>query len=124
VPSPLIKDALSDADVWDAYVTTQGALMGLADDTPFPTDERRPDQSVCDVIAERTKAFATQRGVDLSWASTDQILRLHQYNVFPNMSLLANADHLTVLTAHPGPDPDHRETEMLLWVRVYTGEPG
>ena len=123
VPSPLIKDALSDADVWDAYVTTQGALMGLADDTPFPADERRPDQSVSDVIAERTKAFATQRGVDLSWASTDQILRLHQYNVFPNMSLLANADHLTVLTARPGPDPDHGELVMILWMRMAPGAP-
>ena len=57
------------------------------------------------MIAERTKAFATERGVDLSWATTDQILRLHQYNVFPNMSLLTNADHLTVLTAHQDPTP-------------------
>ena len=105
MPSPLIKEPLSDADVWDAYVTTQGALMGLAEDAAFPADERRPDQSVSDVIAERTKAFATERGVDLSWATTDQILRLHQYNVFPNMSLLTNADQLTVLTARPGPDP-------------------
>ncbi len=36
VPSPQIKEALTDADVWDAYVTTQGALMGVAEDTPFP----------------------------------------------------------------------------------------
>jgi choline monooxygenase len=123
VPSPLIKDPLSDADVWDAYVATQGALMGLAEDAAFPADERRPDQSVSDVIAERTRTFATQRGVDLSWASTDQILRLHQYNVFPNMSLLANADHLTVLTARPGPDPDHGELVMILWMRMAPGTP-
>ncbi len=32
----------------------------------------------------------------MSWASTDQMMRLHQYNVFPNLTLLANADHLTV----------------------------
>ena len=60
-------------------------------------------------------------GVDLSWASTDQVLRLHQYNVFPNMSLLANADHLTVLTARPGPDPDHGELVMILWTRMPPG---
>ena len=84
--------------------------MGVAEDTPFPADQRRPGQSVADVIAERTKAFAAERGVDLSWASTDQMMRLHQYNVFPNMSLLANADHLTVLTSHPGTGPRSRRT--------------
>ncbi len=123
VPSPLIKEPLSDADVWDAYVATQGALMGLPEDTAFPADERRSGQSVSDVIAERTRTFATQRGVDLNWASTDQILRLHQYNVFPNMSLLANADHLTVLTARPGPDPDRGELVMILWMRMAPGTP-
>ena len=123
VPSPQIKETVTDADVWAAYVTTQGALMGVAEDTPFPADQQRPGQSVSGVIAERTKAFAGERGVDLSWASPDQIMRLHQYNVFPNMSLLANADHMTVLTARPGPDPDHGELVMILWTRMPPGAP-
>jgi choline monooxygenase len=123
VPSPQIKETVTDADVWTAYVTTQGALMGVAEGTPFPTDQQRPAHSVSGVIAERTKAFAGERGVDLSWASADQIIRLHQYNVFPNMSLLANADHMTVLTARPGPDPDHGELVMILWTRMPPGAP-
>jgi choline monooxygenase len=123
VASPQIKETLSDSDVWDAYVCTQGALMGVAEDTPFPADDRRPGQSVADVIAERTKAFAAGRGVDLSWATTDQMMRLHQYNVFPNMTLLVNADHLTVMTSHPGPDPDHGELVMILWTRMPPGAP-
>jgi phenylpropionate dioxygenase-like ring-hydroxylating dioxygenase large terminal subunit len=123
VPSPQIKEALVDADVWDAYVTTQGALMGVAEDTPFPSEQQRPGQSVSDVIADRTKSFAAERGVDLSWATTDQLMRLHQYNVFPNMSLLTNADHMTVLTARPGPDPDHGELVMILWTRLAPGAP-
>jgi phenylpropionate dioxygenase-like ring-hydroxylating dioxygenase large terminal subunit len=122
VPSPQIKEPLTDADVWDAYVTTQGALMGVAEDTPVPAD-RLPGQPISDVIAERTKAFAGERGVDLSWASTDQVMRLHQYNVFPNMSLLTNADHMTVLTARPGPDPDRGELVMILWTRMAPGAP-
>ena len=97
--------------------------MGVAEDTPFPADQCRPGQSVADVIAERTRAFAAGRGVDLSWASTDQMMRLHQYNVFPNMTLLVNADHLTVMTAHPGPDPDHGELVMILWTRMPPGAP-
>jgi phenylpropionate dioxygenase-like ring-hydroxylating dioxygenase large terminal subunit len=120
-PSPHLKQALSDREVWDAYVCTQGALMGVGDGTPFP--DSQPGQSVMDVIAERTRAFAASRGVDLSWASTDQMMRLHQYNVFPNMTLLANADHLTVMTSHPGPDPDHGEFVMLLWTRMPPGAP-
>jgi choline monooxygenase len=123
VQSPQIKETLSDEDVWDAYVSTQGALMGVAEGTPFPTDQREPGQSVADVIADHTKAFAAGRGVDVSWASTDQIMRLHQYNVFPNMTLLVNADHLTVMTARPGPDPDHGELLMILWTRMAPGAP-
>src|SRR6201996_3759954 len=89
VPSPHLKQPPTDAEVWDAYVCTQGALMGVAEGTPFPGGG-----PVIDVIADQIKAFAAGRGVDLSWASTDQMMRLHQYNVFPNLSLLANADHL------------------------------
>ncbi|MDV3133786.1 aromatic ring-hydroxylating dioxygenase subunit alpha [Mycobacterium sp. 29Ha] len=115
VPSPAIKESVTDAEVWDAYVTTQGALMGVEDGTPFPPDQ---GQSAADVIAARTKTFADSRGVDLSWASTDQVMRLHQYNVFPNMSLLTNADHLTVLVARPGPHPDRGELVMIVWMRM------
>jgi phenylpropionate dioxygenase-like ring-hydroxylating dioxygenase large terminal subunit len=114
--SPHLKQPLSDAEVWDAYVCTQGALMGVADGTPFPGGG-----PAIEVIAEHIRAFATGRGVDLSWASTDQVMRLHQYNIFPNMTLLVNADHLTVMTAHPGADPDHGELVMMLWTRMPPG---
>ncbi|PRC48397.1 (2Fe-2S)-binding protein, partial [Mycobacterium sp. ITM-2017-0098] len=101
----------------------QGMLMGVAEGTPYPADQARPDQSVDEVIADRTRAFAAERGVDLSWADTDQVMTLHQYNVFPNMTLLSNADHLTVMTALPGPDPDHGELVMMLWMRMPPGAP-
>jgi len=121
VPSPHLKHTPTEAEVWDAYVCTQGALMGVAEGTPFPGDQH--GWSAKDVIAERTRAFAASRGVDLSWASTDQVMRLHQYNVFPNLTLLANADHFTVMAARPGPDPDHGEFVMLLWTRMPPGAP-
>lgn len=118
VQSPRFDGALSDEEVWDAYVYTQGALMGAAEGTPFPADERRPGQTVADLIAERTRAFAASRGVDLSWADTDRMTRLHQYNVFPNMTLLANADHLTVMCSRPGGSPDEGELVMFLMTRM------
>lgn len=123
VPSPQLRETLADADVWDAYVRTQGALMGVAEGTPFPAGQQRPGQSVADMIAERTKTFAAGRGVDLAWAGTDQLMRLHQYNIFPNLTVLTNADHLTVMAALPGPDPDHGELVMMLWMRMPPGAP-
>lgn len=116
IPSPQLREPLTDAEVWEAYVSTQGALMGVAEGTPFPAD--RADAAAAEVIAEHTRKFAAGRGVDLGWATDDQLLRLHQYNVFPNMTLLANADHLTVMTSHPGPDPDRGELVMFLWMRT------
>ncbi len=85
VPSPHLKESVDDAAVWDAYVCTQGALMGVAAGAPpFPAEQQLPDQSVAEVIAGRTRAFAAERGgVDLAWATDEQIMRLHQYNVFP-----------------------------------------
>ena len=110
VPSPQIKETLTDAEVWDAYVRHPGGVDGRRGGHSVPGRSARPGQSVADVIAERTKAFAAGRGVDLGWATTDQMMRLHQYNVFPNMTLLTNADHLTVMTAHPGPRSRSRRT--------------
>ncbi|MCK0174267.1 SRPBCC family protein [Mycolicibacterium sp. F2034L] len=123
VPSPHLNGDVHDAAVWDAYVSTQGALMGVAEGTPFPADERGAGQSVADVIADRTRAHAAERGVDLGWATTDQMMRLHQYNVFPNLSVLANADHMTVLSSLPGADPDVGELVMTLWTRLAPGAP-
>ena len=48
-------------------------------------------------------------------------MRLHQYNIFPNLTVLTNADHLTVMAARPGPDPDHGELVMMLWTHMPPG---
>lgn len=123
VPSPRFDGTLTDQNVWDAYVYTQGALMGAAAGTPFSADKRLPGQTVQDVIADHTRAFAASRGVDLDWADTDRITRLHQYNVFPNMTFLTNADHLTIMCSRPGVDPDHGEMVMFLMTRMAPGAP-
>ena len=121
VQSPRFEGMLSDEEVWDAYVYTQGALMGAAEGTPFPAAQRQPGQTVADLIAVRTREFAASRGVDLNWADTDRVTRLHQYNVFPNMTFLANADHLTLMCSRPGPDPDRGELVMFLMTRMTPG---
>ena len=60
-------------------------------------------------------------GVDLDWADTDEITRLHQYNVFPNMSTLATADQLTLMCSRPGADPDCGELVMFSMTRMPPG---
>ena len=79
--------------------------MGAPEGTPFPADERQPGQTVQDLIAARTRDFAAGRGIDLDWADTDRITRLHQYNAFLKITFLTNADHLTITCCRPGPDP-------------------
>ena len=61
------------------------------------------------MIAAGIRAAQAEQGVDLERFDTDQMLTLHQYNVFPNTTVLITADLLSVLCAKPGPDPDHAE---------------
>jgi len=37
------------------------------------------------------------------------------------MTLLANADHLTIMCSRPGPDPDHGEMVIFLMTRMAPG---
>ncbi len=67
-----------------------------------------------DAVAAQTRTFYAEKGVDLSGYTTDEITRLHQYNVFPNMSTLAAADQLTALMRPARPDARHRRARHVL----------
>ncbi len=55
-----------------------------------PAAAARPGRDGAATPSRRRPATSTRRsGVDLSAYTTDEITRLHQYNVFPNMSTLA-----------------------------------
>jgi hypothetical protein len=62
-----------------------------------------------DVIAQLIRDDQADKGADLRRFSTDQILRLSQYNLFPNATVLVWADMVNVLIGRPGPDPDHAQ---------------
>jgi choline monooxygenase len=123
VVSPRLAGKLTDDEVWNSYIDTQGGRMGITENTPLR--ELAEGETVQDVIAEQTRTFYATKDVDLTGYTTDQITRLHQYNVFPNMSTLASADQLTALCARPSPDgnPDKGQLIVFAMSRMPPGSP-
>ena len=115
VPSTRLH-GLSNQEVWDSFAVTQGARMGVTEPCPLPplTD----GQTVADVIAEGIRRTQAAAGVDLSRFDTRQMLRLEQYNVFPNATVLVMPDLLSVLSARPGSTPDESEMVFLNFRRA------
>jgi phenylpropionate dioxygenase-like ring-hydroxylating dioxygenase large terminal subunit len=107
VPSPRLRNGVSDLDVWTSFIVTQGTRMGIEEPCPLPPLE--PGQTVQELIAERIRDTQAAAGVDLSRFDTGQIMRLHQYNLFPNATVLVTPDLLSVLCGRPGPTPDEAE---------------
>jgi nitrite reductase/ring-hydroxylating ferredoxin subunit len=119
VPSPRLGREVEAQAVWDSFVVTQGARMGLGKE-PTPVPEVPEGSSLQAVIAERIREFNRSRGIDLSRFDDGQILDLRQYNLFPNATVLAEADLLTVMFTKPGPTPDEAELVFLQFDRVPT----
>lgn len=116
VPSPRVRDA-TDQSVWDSFLVTQGNRLGV-EMAPGPAPEVPAGQTMADVIAERIRSYQAGTGVDISEFGTDQILRLSQYNLFPNTTVLVwGGDMLNVLQARPGSTPDRAELVMFLFYR-------
>jgi phenylpropionate dioxygenase-like ring-hydroxylating dioxygenase large terminal subunit len=111
VPSPRLGHDVSDQHVWDSFVATQGARMGITEPCPMPP--LRNGQSVGDAIAAGIRRTQAAEGVDLSRFDTEQMLRLQQYNLFPNSTVLTTPDLLSVLCALPGATPD--EADMVFF---------
>lgn len=107
VPSPRLSE-VTDQEVWDAFVLVMGTRMGVATDADPGSAPAVPAGSTMqDVLASRVREFSKSRGVDLDRFDTDGIMNIHQYNLFPNTTLLVYPDLLQVLRARPGSDPDH-----------------
>ncbi len=116
VPSPRLRDR-SDQAVWQSFVVTQGERMGsqYAGQTTAP--ELAAGETIRDAIASRIRTHQATRGVDLSGYDNEGLLRLSQYNLFPNTTVLVWGDMVNVLTSRPGPTPDAAELVMYLLYR-------
>jgi phenylpropionate dioxygenase-like ring-hydroxylating dioxygenase large terminal subunit len=116
IPSPRFRNGLSDQEVWDSFIVTQGGRMDVTEPCPLPA--LASGETVADVVAQRIRDHRATMGVDLSRFDTYQMLRLHQYNLFPNTTVLATPDLLSVLSARPGPTPDEAEFVAYHYTRM------
>lgn len=120
VASPRLRDR-SDQAVWDSFIVTQGARMGPQFTVASPAPQPEDGETIRDVIATNIREHQAERGVDISDLDTDGILRLSQYNLFPNTTVLVWGEMVNVLTSRPGPTPDAAELTMFLLDRRPTG---
>jgi hypothetical protein len=58
------------------------------------------------VIEQKIRDEAASKGLDLGRFDTEQVVDLHQYNLFPNATVIFLSDALSCMTATPGPTPD------------------
>lgn len=118
VPSPRLGSGVPDAVVWESFVRTQGDRLGIDRSDPAPMPPVPPGSTVREVIATRIRDHQTTFGTDLSGYDTEQLLRLAQYNLFPNSSILVWGDELNVLLALPGLEPDTADLVVFVLHRV------
>ncbi len=123
VPSPRLGQDVTDQMVWDSWVTTQGGRMGPAYEKPCPLPPIPPGQTLRDVIADLVRRHHRATfGADLSGFDTAQMLRLSQYNLFPNATVLVWGEMVNVLVARPGPAPDRAEMVAFLLYRAASAD--
>ncbi len=118
VPSPRLRDGATDQEIYDAFVEVMGTRIGRPTSEPAgPVPEVPPGQSLRDVLAEQIRRTAAATGVDLSQHTTDQLMNMQQYNLFPNATIVAFPDLLQVVKSRPGPTPDECFMDTLVFER-------
>jgi hypothetical protein len=83
-----------------------------------PAPARIDGETMQDAIARRIREHQATMGVDLSSFDTRQITHLWQYNLFPNATLLVNADLYAVLTARPRAHVGEAELVIVYFLRA------
>ena len=120
VPSPRLGTNVPDETVWESFVRTQGDRVGIDRGTSAPVPTIEDGTTMRDAIAASIRAYQSTFGVDLAGYDTAALLRLSQYNLFPNSSVLVWGDELNVLLALPGRTPDTAELMVFVLHRVVT----
>jgi len=118
VPSPRLGRDSGDQVVWDSFLETQGGRMGPDHVYGSPAPPVPEGQTMLDVIAQNIRDHHATLGTDLSRFTSEQMLMLAQYNVFPNATVLVWGEMLNVLLGLPGPTPDRSELVTYTFYRA------
>jgi phenylpropionate dioxygenase-like ring-hydroxylating dioxygenase large terminal subunit len=122
--SPRLRHGATDQEIYDAFVEVMGTRIGKPTTEPAgPVPEIPAGQTLRDVLADGVRRTAAEAGVDLSHHTTDQLMTMQQYNLFPNATIVAFPDLLQVVKARPGPTPDECVMDTLVFERRPPGAP-
>lgn len=122
VASPRLRNKPDTQGVWEAFVTVMGERVGRKGTEPAgPAPELAEGESLRDALAGMIRELQGGRGLDFSGYSTDELLNMHQYNLFPNITIVCFPDVLSVVRARPGDDPDHAVMDAFVFDRLAPG---
>ena len=124
VASPRLRDGATDQEIYDAFVAVMGTRIGRSITEPAgPVPEVAEGSTLREVLADAVRLNAAGMGADLSNLSTDQVMNMQQYNLFPNTTIIAFPDLLQVVKSRPGPTPDECFMDMFVFERAAPGSP-
>jgi len=118
VASPRLGRDVGDEVVWNSFIDTQGGRMGPQYAQRCPAPPVPDGDTMLDVIAQKIREYHATLGTDLSRFTSEQMLMLAQYNVFPNSTVLVWGEMLNVLIGRPGPTPDDAELVTYTFYRA------
>ncbi len=125
VASPRLQDVPDDHQIWSAFVEVMGARVGVDAGQPAGCAPNADDGSnLRAAIARRLRAHGEARGVAYDGFDDAQLLDMHQYNLFPNITVLVFADMINVVRARPGATPDQAYIDMWNFSPAPTGASG
>lgn len=124
--SPRVGTALDAQCIWEGFVEVMGARVGINDLTEAGAAPSVDIAGLRPAIAERIRAKGADRGVDYSRFDDAQMLDMHQYNLFPNITVLVFADMINVVRARPheNGDPNFAYIDMFNFERRADADAG
>jgi choline monooxygenase len=123
-PSPRLRQRPDDQQVYESFVEIMGARIGRSEGRdgvkvhPGTVPTIPHGQNLRDVLAQMVRDVAGQQGLDFSRYTTEQIMDLRQYNVFPNITVLVFPDLFSVIRSRPGATPDECFMDAFAFRRV------
>jgi len=121
VQSPRVGRVLDDAEVYRSFIEVMGGRMGIENpDAPLPPIAE--GATLRDVLAAQIVEHHRAQGIELGDFTTEQLLDLEQYNLFPNITVLFFADMLSIVRSRPGAHVEEAFMDGFFFRRVNPGD--